>query len=261
VANWSALDVAGSLRLGCVKYLNARPLIHGWPGEVRLDLPSTLCRQLAAGELDVALVSSFEYLRNPIYAIVDGVAIASDGPVFSVVLAHREPLEQVREIAVDPASETSVNLLRILLDERALHPRFVSGAALSTNHPARLLIGDQAIEFRERGRKFQFWDLGEQWRDLCQLPFVYALWLIRPEVAGAKEIARRLRALRETNLRRIETLIAAEKKFDRDFCARYYREYLRFGFGQKEKEGLAMFQRLCAKHGLLPASDLSLTLF
>ena len=54
---------------------------------MRFDHPSTLCRQLAAGELDVALVSSFEYLRNPIYSIVDRVAIASDGPVFSVILA------------------------------------------------------------------------------------------------------------------------------------------------------------------------------
>ena len=108
----------GSLRLGCVKYLNARPLIHGWAGDVEFDHPSALCRRLAAGELDVALVSSFEYLRNPIYTIVDGVAIASDGPVFSVVLAHREPIEQLCEIAIDPASETSVNLLCCLLAAR-----------------------------------------------------------------------------------------------------------------------------------------------
>jgi len=253
--------VAGSLRLGCVEYLNARPLVHGWRGDVLFDHPSVLCRRLAAGELDVALVSSFEYLRNPIYSIVDGIAIASDGPVYSVVLAHRRPLEQVREITVDPASETSVNLLRVLLGERGLHPRLVSGAADSPSDRARLLIGDQAIEFRKRPSEFQYWDLGEQWRDLCDLPFVYALWLIRPEVAGAKEIAARLRALRETNLRRVETLIATEKKVDRDFCARYCRDYLRFGFGQKEKEGLAMFQRLCAKHDLLPAPELSLRLF
>lgn len=251
--------MAGSLRLGCVKYLNARPLIYGWPGEVHFDHPSALCRRLAAGELDVALVSSFEYLRNPIYSIVDGVAIASDGPVFSVVLAHREPIEQLREITVDPASETSVNLLRGLLAERGLRPRLVSDAAAPDG--ARLLIGDQAIEFRQRPGEFQFWDLGEQWRNLYHLPFVYALWLIRPEVAGAKEIAGRLRALRDVNRQQMETVIAAGKKFDQAFCARYYRDHLRFGFGEKEKEGLWMFQRLCAKHDLLPTPELSLTLF
>ena len=70
-----------SLRIGCVKYLNARPLIHGWPGEVVLDDPSALCTQLACGDLDIALVSSFEFLRNSSYRIVDDVSISSAGSV------------------------------------------------------------------------------------------------------------------------------------------------------------------------------------
>jgi chorismate dehydratase len=199
-------------------------------------------------------------LRHPIYSIVDGVAIASDGPVFSVVLAHLEPIEQLGEIAVDPASATSVNLLRGLLAERGLRPRLDPDVGASGPAGARLLIGDQAITFRQRPGKFQFWDLGEQWRNLYHLPFVYAVWLIRPEVDGAKEIAERLRALRDANLERLATVIAAEKKFDPDFCARYYRDHLRFGFGKREKDGLWMFQRLCAKHDLLPGSELSLRL-
>jgi predicted solute-binding protein len=56
-----------SLRIGCVKYLNARPLIRGWPDNVAFDHPSALCQRLAKGQFDVALVSSFEFLRNPIY--------------------------------------------------------------------------------------------------------------------------------------------------------------------------------------------------
>ena len=81
-----------SLRVGCVKYLNARPLVRGWEGNVEFDHPSALCERLAKGQLDVALVSSFEFLRNPIYRIVDGVSISSDGPVYSVVVAHRGEL-------------------------------------------------------------------------------------------------------------------------------------------------------------------------
>src|SRR5881398_349623 len=105
------------LRIGCVKYLNARPLIRGWLGPVEFDHPSTLGKRLARGELDVALVSSFEFLRNPIYRIVDGISISSDGPVYSVVVAYagEAPLP---EIELDPASETSVVLLRYLITER-----------------------------------------------------------------------------------------------------------------------------------------------
>src|SRR5947208_6002425 len=105
------------MRIGCVKYLNARPLIHGWAGEVVLDHPSALCAQLARGQLDVALVSSFEFLRNPIYRIVDGISISSDGPVYSVVVAHVGEISAAEQIELDPAAETSGNLLRCLLSE------------------------------------------------------------------------------------------------------------------------------------------------
>jgi len=90
-------------------------------------------------------------------------------------------------------------------------------------------------------------------------PFVYALWLIRPEVINAKTIADRLRARRDENLAKIDQFIAGEKDFDRDFCARYYREHVRFSFGEKEKEGLRAFQRLCEKHGLVPKRNIAFT--
>src|SRR5437773_10957125 len=109
-----------SLRIGCVKYLNARPLIRGWPGEVEVDHPSALCERLANGELDVALVSSFEFLRNPIYRIIDDVSISSDGLVYSAVVAHREEISQLDEIGLCPADERAVDLLRCLLGELGL---------------------------------------------------------------------------------------------------------------------------------------------
>src|SRR6476660_2140836 len=114
------------LRIGCVKYLNARPLIRGWPGEVDFDHPSALCKRLAKGELDVALVSSFEFLRNPIYRIVNDVSISSDGPVYSVVVAYRGAFSDIEEIELDPASETALNMLRCLLAEIGLNPHLIS---------------------------------------------------------------------------------------------------------------------------------------
>src|SRR3982751_1791270 len=97
------------LRIGCVKYLNAFPLVHGWGGDVEFDHPSVLCKRLASGDLDVALVSSFEFFRNPIYRIVDDVSISSDGPVYSVIVAHRGEFSDIEEIELDPASTTAVN--------------------------------------------------------------------------------------------------------------------------------------------------------
>ena len=251
---------ATTLRIGCVKYLNARPLIRGWKGDVDFDNPAALCRKLATGELDVALVSSFEFLRNPIYSIVDGISISSDGPVYSVVVAHRDEIHAIEEIELDPASETSVNLLRGLLAELGLNQRLLAGSGATPPDRARLLIGDQAIRFRQEHPDCRFWDLGEEWKRLVDLPFVYAVWLIRPEVADKESIARELRARRDENLTHINQLIAEQNDFDRDFCRRYYREHLRFNFGEKEKEGLRAFQRLCEKHGLLPKHELEFKL-
>ena len=247
-----------SVRVGCVKYLNARPLIRGWPGNVEFDHPSALCQRLAKGQLDVALVSSFEFLRNSIYRIVDGVSISSDGPVYSVVVAHRGEFSNIGEIELDPASETAVNLLRCLLAELGLSARLTGGTPESEGLPrARLIIGDQAIRFRKNhADPFQFWDLGEQWKKLTGLPFVYALWLIRPEVADANSIAQRLRALRDKNLADIPGVMADvavnNRAITREFLDRYYHEHLRFVFGTPEKQGLQIFSDLCAKHGVLP---------
>jgi chorismate dehydratase len=292
------------IRIGCVKYLNARPLIDGWEGDVEFDHPSALCNKLATGKLDVALVSSFEFLRNPIYWIVDDISISSNGPVYSVVVAHRGEIAQIEEIGLDPASETSVNLLRCLMAELGLKTRLLRNIDLQSVRPAgleldvsaavqpagsrtaenisagrtgnmpvfpaarraRLLIGDQAISFRQKySNEFHFWDLGEQWQKLVGRPFVYALWLIRPEVTDPKQIANRLRALRDEHLAKLDDLIVEavaggadpgpRLALTRQFLSRYYREHLRFGFGEKEKEGLRIFANLCESRSLLPKRD------
>jgi chorismate dehydratase len=259
-----------SVRIGCVKYLNARPLIRGWPGNIEFDHPSVLCQRLAKGELDVALVSSFEFLRNPIYRIVDDVSISSDGAVYSVVVAHPVEFSDINEIALDPASETAANLLRCLVAELGLTPRLIAGTSASAGLPrARLIIGDQAIRFRQdHANAFQFWDLGEQWKKLTGLPFVYALWLIRPEIPNAKSIAERLRELRDENLAGIQAIVSDAvadvgddtQAITKDFLDCYYKEHLRFRFGTLEKQGLQTFADLCAKHGVLPREARQFTL-
>jgi chorismate dehydratase len=274
------------LRIGCVKYLNARPLIYGWSGAVDFDHPAALCRKLEHGDLDVALVSSLEYLRRPIYRIVDGVSISAHGAVYSVIVAHNEDLSRAQEIDIDPASETSVALLHCLLRQRGFNPRLrVRNTDLQSVRPAelhsaesetadsmsagrtgqrpvfRLLIGDQAIRFRaEHGERYHYWDLAETWTKMTSLPFAFAFWLIRPEIENAKEIADKLRALRDHNVASIDELALSQSEVSPTFCRKYYREHLFFNFGEREKAGLREFHRRCLLNKIDVAPDLQLNL-
>ncbi len=243
-----------------MQYLNARPLIDGFAGDIHFDHPAKLCAQLASGELDVALVSSFEYLRNPVYAIVDGVSISSERDVYSVILAHRLPLTEVKRCALDPASLTSVALLRVLLAAQNFKPEIVSAddRSLDENDAGRLLIGDQAIRFRdEQGARFQYYDLASAWRQLTGLPFVFALWLVRPEVQDARELADALRRQRDLNLTRLDEIAGAQKQVPVAFCKKYFREHLSYALDDSHKAGLAEFHRRAAASGLdvAPALD------
>jgi chorismate dehydratase len=248
------------LRIGCVKYLNARPLIHGWPGAVDFDHPAALCRKLEHGDLDVALVSSLEFLRRPIYRIVDEISISSRGPIYSVIVAHREELARIQEIKLDPASETSIALLRCLLAPRGLSPRLVGCHRHFADDTTRLLIGDQAIRFRREHSNYRFWDLGEEWKNVADLPFVFALWLIRPEVNNAKEIADALRQLRDHNLKNLDDFVLTQSEVSPEFCRKYYREHLFFNFGEPEKAGLREFHRHCLLNKIDVAPEFRLNL-
>jgi len=261
------------VRIGCVKYLNARPLIHGWSrGTVDFDDPAALCRKLDRGDLDVALVSSLEFLRRPVYRIVDGVSISSRGEVYSVIVAHGGELARVKQIELDPASETSVALLRCLLAQRGLSPRLLEGRAPATPQmdipglagirpcAARLLIGDQAIRFRQQNPAHPVWDLGEEWNNVAHLPFVFALWLIRPEVGDTEEISDALRQLRNRNLQNLDDLASSQTRISAEFCRKYYREHLFFDFGEREKAGLREFHRHCLLNKIDVASEMPLNL-
>src|SRR5256885_7084112 len=111
-------------RVGSVPYLNAVPLTRGLEEQIIFVTPSKLAEMLQRDELDAALVSVTEVLFNDRYDILDGIAVASLGEVKSVFLAHRQPIEQVKEVFCDTASLASVNLLRVLLAERGLRPEF-----------------------------------------------------------------------------------------------------------------------------------------
>ena len=170
------------VRVGAVTYLNARPLIVALAEvdprlEIVIDLPSRLADALAAGRLDVAMIPSIEYARHPGFSIVSDACIACDGPVRSVKLYGRVPVEDIHTLALDEGSRTSAALARILLKERfGVTPRLLPlpiGAALDdAPADAVLLIGDRGMA--PAGGAFEFvWDLGEEWSRWTGLPFVF----------------------------------------------------------------------------------------
>src|SRR6266849_10817830 len=116
------LQSLAPFRVGSVRYLNAVPLTRGLEEQVSFTVPSKLAEMLHRDELDAALVSVTEVLLNDRYDVLDGIAVASLGEVKSVLLAHKKPLAEAREIFCDTASLTSVQLLRVLLAERGIKP-------------------------------------------------------------------------------------------------------------------------------------------
>ncbi|HSI12422.1 MAG TPA: menaquinone biosynthesis protein, partial [Chthoniobacter sp.] len=240
------------LRIGCVQYLNSKPLIHGFDGPVIFDHPSGLARDLIAGKLDVALVPTFEALRTPHYTLAEDVGIACDGPVYSVFLAHRGPLTGLRRVALDPASLTSVHLLQVLLREyHGVRPELCALSEFPAKADAALIIGNQAIEFRQQDQEgYEILDLGEEWKRCTGLPFVFAPWLLRPDLPNAKEVADDLRALKAHGLAHLDDIIRAELR-DPAFTRCYLTEHIRFVLGDREKAGIAKYRELLAKHGFI----------
>ena len=204
---------------------------------------------LAHGHLDVALVPIFTAFKIPDSLIVDGVAIASLGPVFSVFMAYNGHLTDVKSVSLDPASRTSCHLLQCLLAEfHDLRPKYSS----SEEADAHLLIGNQAIEFRQKhSDAFRYLDLGEEWTRCTGLPFVFAVWLLRPGLEQPLEIADSLRRLKRDGLYRLDEVIETQRDFPPDLAAHYLRENIRFELGDAEKAGLERFRELLAKYGFI----------
>jgi chorismate dehydratase len=243
-------------RVGSVPYLNAVPLTRGLEDEVRFVPPSKLAELLRRDELDAGLVSVTEVLLNDRYDVLDGVAIASLGEVKSVFVAHRYPLAEIREIFFDPASLTSVNLLKVLLAERGWSAELIPlpDYEMAPGCDAVLLIGDQAIDFLRAGHQHQIWDLGAAWFELTKLPFVYAVWALRRGIEN-KELRRHLREAKEFGVDTLDHIIKTRTEYDLDFRTDYLGWHIHYHLGSDEKRGLNKFAELLRKHQLGPVFD------
>ncbi len=243
-------------RVGSVPYLNAVPLTRGLEREVVLATPAQLAAMLQQNQLDAGLVSVTEVLFNDRYHVLDGVAVASLGEVKSVFLAHRQPIEKATTVYCDPASLTSVHLLKVLLAERGLHPEFLPlpGYAPSAMPDFALLIGNPAIDFLRSNSSHEIWDLGAAWYELTRLPFVFAVWALRRDIDTTR-LRQILHEAKAFGVDTLDSIIAERTEYDRDFRKDYLGWHIHYHVGSDEKRGLAKFIELLRRHSEQPVYE------
>ena len=266
------------VRIGAVEYLNARPLVFGLERDprfqVRFDLPARCAELLHAGETDLGLIPSIEFLRGPHgtgeYRVVPDLAVASRGTVASVAIFTTREMRDVRSISLDTSSRTSVALTRVMCARV-----FGTAPAFEGHGPdlpemleqadAALIIGDKAL-FLESGPvtlgngrntrtvAVEKIDLGELWLKTTGLPFVYAFWAGRPGAVSPADV-RTLQQTRDASLasvRKISEFYFPDDPVRQDVSDRYLRDNIKYSLGADERSGLELFYRYAAEAGVVP---------
>lgn len=238
-------------RVGSVSYLNAVPLTRGLEAEVTFATPAKLAEMLRRDELDAALVSITEVLFHDRYDVLDGISVASLGEVKSVILAHKLPLKEIKEVLCDPASLTSVNLLKVLFAEQGLTPQFTPLTSYDAAKTADtvLLIGDPAIDFVRSSPPHEIYDLGAAWYELTGLPFVYAIWALRRGI-DHQRLRVHLRDAKDFGLDTLDYIISSGTEYDHQFRKDYLGWHIHYHLGSEEKRGVAKFIELLRKHAI-----------
>lgn len=260
------------MHFALISFLNARPLWWGLTHDPSPDdsfefaSPARCADLIAAGLADLALVPAIEIARIPDLIALPSICIASRAEVRSVLLVSRVPMEEIRAVALDPSSRTSVALAHILLGERlgaAAYRRIKFDPVERENllrlegHDAAVVIGDPALQFsKRRGAEIFQYDLAAEWNALFHEPFVFALWAGRRaqvEQHQARTLGR-LEASRDFGLRHIEAIArgaAEELSLPLDELVEYFREALHYDFGEQERRALRRFYELAAKYELI----------
>lgn len=257
-------------RVGCVSYLNAKPLIDGLDAEpgvsVRADVPARLLSDLEAGLVDVALCPVIDYFASASeLELVPVGGIGCEGPTLTVRLYSQVPIDQIKTLHVDTDSHTSVALSRVLLAESfGIQPRIVEYHArervaegkIDESPEAMLLIGDKVVTGSPLAVRYPYQlDLGEGWHELTGLPFVFATWMTK-RGTDLGDLPARLSARLERNLPQrvlIAERYASAHGWPIELAEHYLIDVLRYRVGRLELEAIGRFGRLAHRHGLVAA--------
>lgn len=261
------------LKIGRIPYANLFPIFYYLDNKCDISdyrfikgVPSRLNKLLRNGEVDVSPSSSIEYLRNKDkYVVLPWFSISSSGPIKSILLFSKCPLDELggKTIAVSSESETSTLLLKIILKEffhvkcslKLENRRSVKN--ILTSFPAMLHIGDTAmieahkLSMDKRLQSSMYvYDLGDLWDKFTGLPFVFALWVVRKKAAEEKgELIRKLSddlMKAGTFASRRFKMIAREAPHNKSVSEQELVEYwklISYDFSEEQMEGLNLFEK------------------
>jgi chorismate dehydratase len=266
----TAMPVKQALKIGCVSYLNAKPLIYGLDEsadlDFRLDVPAKLIDGLRDRRFDVALLPVIDYQRLPGLRMLTAGGIGCFGPTLTVRIFSRVKIGDIKTLACDTHSHSSVALQRVILAEAyGIRPTLVD---LQHDDPspqaevaeARLLIGDKVVCDEPAGFPHQL-DLGEAWKKLTGLPFLFAAWFARDGV-DLGDLPDRLRQAKIDGLEHVDEIVkthAIPRGWPAGLARRYMTDYLKYDIGQRQIEAVRLFHALAFKHGAIdhPAWELN----
>lgn len=262
-------------RMGRISFLNVLPIYYPLEAgiiphdfELVSGPPAYLNDMMAAGELQISSCSCFEYARRPErYYIARDLAIGSRGPVMSVLLLSRLPVDKLsgKEILISGESHTSAALIKLLAkDYYNIDAKFKVGKVTTTlrsaNPPtAFLAIGDEALRLRDHPAYPYRVDLAEAWREWTGLPFIFGLWVIDSAAADSgffnEDPSEILRAGRDWGLAHMDVILDLTSKgcpLSRETLREYYRKGLTYSLGEEELRGLGSFYEKLAACDMIP---------
>ncbi len=259
------------LRISAISYLNTAPLMwdfeHGNSGtafDIAYTVPSQCAVELGGGSADIGIIPAAAYASIPELSILPGVAIASRRPVRSILLVSKVPLDQIRSVALDTSSLTSVALTKVLFAKwwgqgRSFAPMAPDVERMMQEHDAGLVIGDPALKV-DRSRYFTY-DLAEEWIRLTGKPFVFAFWAVRQaalrnapatlDLAGVFQDSRD-HGLQPVNLDRIAREWAPRLGLSETEIKSYLTENIHYDLDPACLDGLQLFYRYASECGALP---------
>ncbi|HEY9167249.1 MAG TPA: menaquinone biosynthesis protein [Candidatus Kryptonia bacterium] len=256
---------SGKKKLGAVSFLNTKPLIYGleknlFPHnfDIRKDIPSALAVLLGAGQLDVALIPSIAYAKHsPILRVVPECGIIAHDKVNSIRLYFNKDLANIRKVALDISSMTSVVLTKVILAEKyEIKPEFVVAqpdvSRMLASADAALVIGDSAL-FKTGSAGPNYLDLAEEWVDMTGLPFVFAVWAGKPDALNVDDVHAIIYS-KNLGIDNIETVCkeaAAEYGTSLNVILEYLTNNVQFNLGEAEIAGMRHFFELAYYHGAL----------
>jgi chorismate dehydratase len=246
-------------RVCAVSYLNTVPLVWGIERgaerdifDMRYALPSECADQLASGGADIGIVPVIEIARQKLDSF-RSTGIACRGAVRSILLVAKTPLREIKTLATDMGSRTSVMLSRIILAEKyGVRPKLISRRAelapMLGEADAALVIGDPALHLDPSKLPFETLDLGSEWTGMTGLPMVFALWSGRKEIMQPRYEQAFLDSCR-AGLAHIDDIVGEQSSI-RGITQQLAREYLTrhivFELDDRDHEGLNLYLKHAA---------------